>query len=198
WYGEFEQRENGVGAVRDLQTRIAAARDRLPDLVGKRIGVVTGTAMGPLMPQVLADVAAVTGGRFELVVVENALFGRSVTTAGLLPAAAIEGALRERRDLDLALVPAEAVNDDLVFIGRPNVGKSTLFNRLVGRRDAIVDERPGVTRDRHFGAVEWNGQRFWLVDTGGLLPQAQDALNRAIRNQVELAVAESDVVLFLV
>src|SRR5439155_751102 len=85
----------------------------LTDLFGKRIGVVTGTAMGPLMPQVLADVAAVTGGRFELVVVENALFGRSVTTAGLLPAAAIEKALRERRDLDLSLVPAEAVNDDL-------------------------------------------------------------------------------------
>ena len=86
----------------------------------------------------------------------------------------------------------------VAIIGRPNVGKSTLFNRLVGRRDAIVDERPGVTRDRHFGAVEWNGQRFWLVDTGGLIPQAQDALNRAVRNQVELAVAESDVVLFLV
>ena len=86
----------------------------------------------------------------------------------------------------------------VAIIGRPNVGKSTLFNRLVGRREAIVDERPGVTRDRHFGAVEWNGQRFWLVDTGGLIPQAQDALNRAVRNQVEVAVAESDVVLFLV
>ena len=116
WYGDFEQRENGVGSVRYLQTRIAAARDRLPGLAGRRIGVVTGTAMGPLMPQVLADVAAVTGGRFELVVVENALFGRSVTTAGLLPAAAIEGALRARRDLDLALLPAEAVNDDLIFM----------------------------------------------------------------------------------
>ena len=75
----------------------------------------------------------------------------------------------------------------VAIIGRPNVGKSTLFNRLVGRREAIVDERPGVTRDRHFGAVDWNGRRFWLVDTGGLIPQAQDALNRAIRNQVELA-----------
>ncbi len=128
WYGEFEQRENGVGAVRYLQTRIAAAREWLPDLVGKRIGVVTGTAMGPLMPQVLADVAAVTGGRFELVVVENALFGRSVTTAGLLPAAAIEGALRERRDLDLSLVPAEAVNDDLVFIDE--VSAADLAERL--------------------------------------------------------------------
>src|SRR5213082_949315 len=116
WYGDFEQRENGVGAVRYLQMRIAAALDRLPDLAGKRVGVVTGRAMGPLMPQVLADVAAVTGARFELVVVENPLFGPSVTTAGLLPAAAIEAALRGRDDLDLVLLPAEAVNDDLIFV----------------------------------------------------------------------------------
>src|SRR5207253_8461793 len=96
WYGDFEQRENGVGSVRFLQTRIAAAVDRLPDLGGRRIGVVTGRAMGPLMPQVLADVAATTGGRFELVVVENTLFGPSVTTAGLLPGAAVERAPRDR------------------------------------------------------------------------------------------------------
>src|SRR5205823_3532672 len=115
WYGDFEQRENGVGAVRYLQMRIAAALDRLPDLSGRRIGVVTGTAMGPLMPQVLADAATATGGRFDLVVVENTLFGRSVTTAGLLPAAAIERALAGRKDLDVVLLPAEAVNDDLVF-----------------------------------------------------------------------------------
>ena len=85
----------------------------------------------------------------------------------------------------------------VAIIGRPNVGKSTLFNRLIGRREAIVDGRPGVTRDRHFGAVEWNGRRFWLVDTGGLVPGAHDALNRAIRAQIETAVAESDVVLFV-
>ncbi|HEY6157793.1 MAG TPA: DUF512 domain-containing protein [Gemmatimonadales bacterium] len=116
WYGEFEQRENGVGAVRYLQTRIAAAVDRLPDLAGKRIGVVTGRAMGPLMPQVLADVATTTGGSFELIVVENTLFGPSVTTAGLLPAAAIARALGGRRDLDFVLLPAESTNDDLTFI----------------------------------------------------------------------------------
>src|SRR2546425_2800551 len=86
----------------------------------------------------------------------------------------------------------------VAIIGRPNVGKSTLFNRLIGRRQAIVDDRPGVTRDRHFGAVEWNGRRFWLVDTGGMIPRANDPLNRAIRAQVETAIAESDVVLFLV
>jgi len=116
WYGDFEQRENGVGSVRFLQTRIAAAIDRLPDLAGKRVGVVTGRAMGPLMPQVLADVASTTGGCFELIVIENTLFGPSVTTAGLLPGAAVERALAERRDLDFVLLPAEAVNDDLVFV----------------------------------------------------------------------------------
>ena len=86
----------------------------------------------------------------------------------------------------------------VAIIGRPNVGKSTLFNRLIGRREAIVDGRPGVTRDRNFAAAEWNGRRFWLVDTGGLVPEATDPLNRAIRAQVEQAVAASDVVVFLV
>ncbi len=86
----------------------------------------------------------------------------------------------------------------VAIIGRPNVGKSTLFNRMIGRREAIVDDRPGVTRDRHFGATEWNGRRFWLVDTGGMVPGAQDQLGRAVLEQVELAVAESDLVLFLV
>jgi GTPase len=86
----------------------------------------------------------------------------------------------------------------VAIIGRPNVGKSTLFNRLIGRREAIVDARPGVTRDRNFAAADWNGRRFWLVDTGGLVPGAADALNRAIRAQVEAAVMESDVLLFVV
>src|SRR5256886_3666683 len=116
------------GAVRYLQTQIAAARNRLPDLGGRRIGVVTGRAMGPLMPQVLAEVAATTGGRFELVVVENTLFGSSVTTAGLLPGAAIERALSDRGDLDFVLLPAEAVNDDLVFVD--DVSADQLAERL--------------------------------------------------------------------
>ncbi len=86
----------------------------------------------------------------------------------------------------------------VAIIGRPNVGKSTLFNRIIGRRDAIVDAEPGVTRDRHFAAAEWNGRRFWLVDTGGLVPDATDPLLRAVRAQVDLAIAESDVLLFVV
>ena len=86
----------------------------------------------------------------------------------------------------------------VAIIGRPNVGKSTLFNRIIGGRVAIVDAQPGVTRDRHFAAAEWNGRRFWLVDTGGLVPEATDPLLRAVRAQVELAIAESDVLLFVV
>ena len=86
----------------------------------------------------------------------------------------------------------------VAIIGRPNVGKSTLFNRIIGRRVAIVDAQPGVTRDRHFAPAEWNGRRFWLVDTGGLIPGSTDPLNRAIRSQVEQAIADSDVLVFLV
>ncbi len=130
WYGEFDQRENGVGAVRYLQNRIAAAASRLGegDWHGKRIAVVTGTAMGPLMPQVLAPLTAATGAVFELLVLENTLFGASVTTAGLLPGAAFLAALKDRADLDLALLPAEAVNDDLRFLD--DVDARELADRL--------------------------------------------------------------------
>ncbi len=86
----------------------------------------------------------------------------------------------------------------VAIVGRPNVGKSTLFNRILGGRPAIVSDRPGTTRDRHFGDAEWQGRRFWLVDTGGLVPESDDSMDRAIRQQVEFALAESDVVLFLV
>src|SRR2546430_17567163 len=85
----------------------------------------------------------------------------------------------------------------VAIVGRPNVGKSTLFNRFIGGREAIVHDRPGVTRDRNFGVVDWNGRQFWLVDTGGLILGAEDSLNRAVRQQVEQAVTERDVVPFL-
>jgi GTP-binding protein len=80
----------------------------------------------------------------------------------------------------------------VALVGRPNVGKSTLFNRILGGRRAIVSDRPGTTRDRHFGDAEWNGRHFWVVDTGGLVPESDDSMDRAIRRQVEFALAESD------
>lgn len=118
WYGDFEQRENGVGSVRYLQTRIQLAHAALEaeQWRGKRIAIVTGTAMGPLMPQIVPDLEQSTGARFEVLALENTLFGASVTTAGLLPGKAILAALKGRRDFDLALLPAESVNDDLLFM----------------------------------------------------------------------------------
>ncbi len=86
----------------------------------------------------------------------------------------------------------------VAIIGRPNVGKSTLFNRLLGGRAAIVSERAGTTRDRHFGAGEWAGRRFWLVDTGGLVPDSTDSMDRAIRQQVDAALTRADLVLLVV
>jgi GTP-binding protein len=86
----------------------------------------------------------------------------------------------------------------VAIVGRPNVGKSTLFNRLVGGRDAIVSDRPGTTRDRHFGDATWNGRDFWVVDTGGLVPGSTDTMDRAIRMQVDRAVTEADLVILLV
>jgi GTP-binding protein len=86
----------------------------------------------------------------------------------------------------------------IAIVGRPNVGKSTLFNRIVGGRRAIVSEASGTTRDRHFGAAEWGGRSFWIVDTGGLVPDSNDSMDRAIRRQVELAVDEADLIVFLV
>ena len=86
----------------------------------------------------------------------------------------------------------------VAIVGRPNVGKSTLFNRILGGRPAIVSESPGTTRDRHFGDADWQGRRFWVVDTGGLIPDSEDSMDRAIRRQVEFALAEADVILFVV
>jgi putative radical SAM enzyme (TIGR03279 family) len=115
-YDGFEQVENGVGSVRFLQTRIAEGRDELADWRGRRIGVLTGTSMAALMPQVLEPLSEATGAYFELIPVTNSLFGTSVTCAGLLPGVAFREALSSRRDLDLALIPAETLNDDRLFI----------------------------------------------------------------------------------
>src|SRR5512143_1287342 len=86
----------------------------------------------------------------------------------------------------------------VAIVGRPNVGKSTLFNRLVGKRDAIVDDISGVTRDRNYGEVEWAGKKFQLMDTGGYVPDSTDLFETAIREQVEIAVNQADALIFLV
>ncbi|MBR1868520.1 MAG: ribosome biogenesis GTPase Der [Bacteroidales bacterium] len=86
----------------------------------------------------------------------------------------------------------------VAIVGRPNVGKSTLFNRLVGMRQAIVDDVSGVTRDRHYGTCEWCGREFSVIDTGGYTTNSDDVFEAAIRRQVEIAIAESDAVLFMV
>lgn len=85
----------------------------------------------------------------------------------------------------------------VAIVGRPNVGKSTLFNRLVGMRQAIVDETAGVTRDRHYGKADWCGREFSVVDTGGYTSNSEDLFEGEIRKQVALAIEEADVILFL-
>lgn len=86
----------------------------------------------------------------------------------------------------------------VAIVGRPNVGKSTLFNRLIGEREAIVHDEFGVTRDRHYGICHWNGRDFQVVDTGGYLPDNEDAFTAGVREQILLGIAEATVILFVV
>jgi putative radical SAM enzyme (TIGR03279 family) len=115
-YGDFSQVENGVGAVALLRQRVEAGLSELPRLEGKKIGVVTGVSMAPLMPALLESLAERTGASFTLIPTENSLFGPTTTTAGLLVGADIRRALSDRHDLDLALIPAETINDNGLFL----------------------------------------------------------------------------------
>jgi len=116
YYGEFAQIENGVGAVTALRMRVADGLSKLPRLDGRKIGVVTGVSMAPLMPELLDQLTSQTGATFDLIVAENSLFGPTTTTAGLLVGADISRVLTGRKDLDLALIPAETINDDGRFL----------------------------------------------------------------------------------
>ncbi|WP_347175480.1 ribosome biogenesis GTPase Der [Polaribacter uvawellassae] len=89
-------------------------------------------------------------------------------------------------------------NSIVAIVGRPNVGKSTLFNRLVQRREAIVDSVSGVTRDRHYGKSDWNGKEFSVIDTGGYVVGSDDIFEDEIRKQVQLALDEADIIIFVV
>ncbi len=86
----------------------------------------------------------------------------------------------------------------VAIVGRPNVGKSTFFNRLLGQRKAIVDDISGVTRDRQYGVADWNGKTFNLIDTGGFVPQSEDIFEREIKKQVMIAVEEANALVFIV
>lgn len=86
----------------------------------------------------------------------------------------------------------------VAVVGRPNVGKSTFFNRVLGARAAIVDDRPGITRDRNFSLAEWAGRTFYIVDTGGVVEGSDEPMDRLIRDQALMAVEEADLILFLV
>src|SRR3954471_980717 len=96
------------------------------------------------------------------------------------------------------LVLLRLMSNVIAIVGRPNVGKSTLFNRLTETRQAIVDEVSGVTRDRHYGKAEWQGREFSLVDTGGYIHGSEDVFEAEIRKQVQIAINECNVMLFVV
>src|SRR5450759_2806221 len=86
----------------------------------------------------------------------------------------------------------------VAIVGRPNVGKSTLFNRLVGERAAIVEDLPGTTRDRLYGEYEWRGRTVAVIDTGGIVPDPTEDIPESVLEQARLAIEEADVVLFMV
>jgi putative radical SAM enzyme (TIGR03279 family) len=115
-YGDFAQIENGIGSVTALRARVERGYHEIQRFDGERVGVVTGTAMAPLMLPLLEKLQRATGAAFELIVVENSLFGPTITTAGLLVGADILRVLESRSDLDFALIPAETINDNGMFL----------------------------------------------------------------------------------
>ena len=96
-----------------------------------------------------------------------------------------------------AVLPRQALRPIVAIVGRPNVGKSTLFNRLIGSRRSITDDRPGITRDCIRSVLEWNGVNFTLMDTGGLSPHSKETMAAVVSEQVVLSLDEADLVIFL-
>jgi putative radical SAM enzyme (TIGR03279 family) len=116
FYGEFEQIENGVGAIAHLRARVASHCSDLPRLDGYRVAVVTGSAMAAILPEILDRLTSQTGAHFEMLPVVNSLFGPTTTTAGLLVGRDIRSALSMCSDADVALIPAESINEDGIFL----------------------------------------------------------------------------------
>ena len=85
----------------------------------------------------------------------------------------------------------------VAVVGRPNVGKSTLFNKIIGQRRSIVEDTPGVTRDRIYAEAEWNSRKFIMIDTGGIEPKSDDTILKQMKRQAELAIATADVIVFM-
>ena len=157
FYGDYPQIENGVGAVTALRQRVADGLSRLPRIPGRRVGVVTGTSMRPLMPPLLESLAAATGATFELIVASNSLFGPTTTTAGLLVGADMRLVLGARDDLDVVLIPAECLNEDGLFLD--DVPFETLRRECpmpvlasYDFIDVLTDEVPGIL-SRHSPGV---------------------------------------------
>ena len=150
YYEDFPQIENGVGAVASLRSRLNEGIDSLPELRGRHIGVVTGTAMAPLMMELVRELEEQTKARFEVIRAENSLFGSGVTTAGLLVGADMRRELVGRTDLDLVLIPAESINEDGLFLDddtfeslraalpMPVLASYDFIDVLTGEPDAIM------------------------------------------------------------
>ncbi|MBV6520981.1 MAG: hypothetical protein MNPFHGCM_01102 [Gemmatimonadaceae bacterium] len=147
FYEEFAQIENGVGAVAALFARVDAGLGELPSLHGRRVGVVTGKAMTAIMPDILDRLHSACGARFELIPAVNSLFGKTVTTAGLLVGADIVRSLEGRTDLDVALIPAETINEQGVFLDdvRFDELRASLPLPVLASYD-FVDALPRLTR----------------------------------------------------
>jgi len=132
----------------------------------------------------------------------NALNHKYIKTYGIYKIPLFPNFVRRNRSEDSRLILFSRIGIQpmpiIAIVGRPNVGKSTLFNRLTGRRDAIVDPVSGVTRDRHYGRSDWNGVEFSVIDTGGYVDRSGDVFEQEIKKQVELAIGEADCILFLV